>query len=95
MKLKIITAAVLGSALLVPATPAFARSYQSSAARAALNWSYHHSPRGATYAQAECYPMGYRQADCTIDFTQRYGSCRYAVTVTGSHYRIRKYDSSC
>jgi hypothetical protein len=95
MKKRFITACGAIAVLLVPASPAFARSYQASAARAALKWSRTHYPSGTNYANVECYMIGIKRADCTIDFTTYSGSCRYAVTVSGPSYRVRKYDSSC
>jgi hypothetical protein len=92
---KLIVAVMATLIALVAVAPAQARSYQASAARHALKWAKSHHPRSTTYANVECYLIGYRKADCTIDFTTYSGACRYAVTVSGPRYRVRRYDSSC
>jgi hypothetical protein len=71
-----------------------ARSYAAKAVSKANRWAYNRYAT-ALYIESNCYPAGDHRADCQIVITKRSSSCSVNVTVTGSYYRVRPYDSTC
>jgi hypothetical protein len=91
---KIMAGLAIAAGLVLPATPAQARSYRATAVNKVFDWGKRHE-HNAYWIYSNCYMVGTRNAVCSLDVYKATVACSHEFRVTGYSYRIRKTDSTC